>query len=95
MFNASGSGAMKTKPTSTKKHMKFYHKNIERTNQLEKAVSEERTFSDWLRSEEGIENLKLFVLGNTILVFIALSWPHIKETMDAAYFLYLDYTKHN
>lgn len=54
---------------------------------------EEQGFSKWLRSEEGIENLKLFVLGNTIIVFLVLSWPQITETLDAAYYLYLEYSQ--
>ncbi|CAH2013413.1 unnamed protein product [Acanthoscelides obtectus] len=52
-----------------------------------------RGFGGWLRSEEGIENLKLFVLGNTIFAFFAISWPQIKEALDAAYYLYIEYTE--
>lgn len=54
---------------------------------------DEQGFSKWLRSEEGVENLKLFVLGNSIIVFLALSWPQIKEVLDAVYYLYLEYTQ--
>lgn len=52
---------------------------------------EEEGFSKWLRSKEGIENLKLFVLGNSILVFLLISWPEVKETLEAAYYMYIQY----
>lgn len=54
---------------------------------------EEEGFSKWIRSEEGLETLKLFVLGNSLIVFIAISWPQIKETLDAVYYMYLDYSQ--
>lgn len=86
---------MKPKTRENKKTASVQKKTQDRNDnsQKQKKDQEERTFSDWLRSDEGIENLKLFVLGNSILVFIAISWPHIKESLDAAYYLYLDYTK--
>lgn len=52
---------------------------------------EEESFSNWIRSEEGIENLKLFVLGNSLIVLIVISWPQIKEALDAAYYMYVEY----
>lgn len=56
---------------------------------------DEDGFSKWIRSEDGLETLKLFVLGNSLIVFIAISWPQIKETLDAVYYMYLDYSQNN
>lgn len=86
---------MKAKPKESRKPSGIPKKIQEKPDNSEKGKEdiEERTFSDWLRSDDGIENIKLFVFGNTILVFIALSWPHIKETLDSAYYLYLEYTQ--
>ncbi|KAH1029300.1 hypothetical protein HUJ05_002559 [Dendroctonus ponderosae] len=39
-------------------------------NQTEQEVVERGTFSRWLSSEEGLENLKLFVFMNTLLCFV-------------------------
>lgn len=55
---------------------------------------EEQGFSQWIRSEEGLENLKLFVLGNTLIVFLTIFWPHIKEMLDTGYYMYIEYTQH-
>ncbi|CAH1373292.1 hypothetical protein MTP99_014709 [Tenebrio molitor] len=52
---------------------------------------EEEGFSKWLRSNEGIENLKLFVLANSILIFLLISWPQVKESLETAYYMYREY----
>ncbi|KAJ3665051.1 hypothetical protein Zmor_000566 [Zophobas morio] len=52
---------------------------------------EEESFSKWLRSSEGLENLKLFVIGNSVLIFLLVSWPQIKETLETAYYMYIEY----
>lgn len=80
---------MKNKAKGNKKRSTSQKKSQEKSEE-EKQV-EERTFSDWLCSEEGIETVKLFVFGNTILIFLVVSWPYIKETLDSVYYLYLDY----
>ncbi|XP_060525696.1 uncharacterized protein LOC132701620 [Cylas formicarius] len=49
---------------------------------------QEEGFSKWLKSEEGVENLKLFVIGNSLIVFLLMSWPQIKQGLDAAYYLW-------
>lgn len=52
---------------------------------------QERTFSEWLSSDEGIENLKLFVIGNTLVCLMLVVWPQVKEALDAVYYMYMDY----
>lgn len=36
-------------------------------------------FSDWLSSSNGIEMMKLFVIANSILVFVTVGWPNIQN----------------
>ncbi|KAF7282038.1 hypothetical protein GWI33_003466 [Rhynchophorus ferrugineus] len=55
--------------------------------------NEEQGFTKWLRSEDGWETLKLFVFGNTLVCFLLISWPEMKQTMDAFYYSYMDYNK--
>lgn len=47
-----------------------------------------QTFSEWLRSSEGLGYMKLFIFGNTIIVFLAISWPLIAEALDQLYYSY-------
>ncbi|KAL3277644.1 hypothetical protein HHI36_012984 [Cryptolaemus montrouzieri] len=51
----------------------------------------EQTFSNWLSSSQGTENLKLFVLGNSLLLFLAITWPKIAQATNAIYELYKEY----
>lgn len=37
-------------------------------------------FSDWLRSVDGIEMMRLFVIANSLLVFITIAWPNMQQT---------------
>ncbi|RZC35704.1 hypothetical protein BDFB_000577 [Asbolus verrucosus] len=56
---------------------------------------EEEGFSKWLRSNEGVENLKLFVIGNSALIFLLVSWPQVKEALETAYYMYIKYRNSN
>lgn len=80
--------------------MKTKHKVIPQQKKPNKSDSEAKEtidseeeigFSKWLHSTEGIENLKLFVLGNSLMIFLLISWPHIKEALDIVYYMYLEY----
>lgn len=37
-------------------------------------------FGNWLRSSTGVEMMRLFVIANTILVFVTMAWPNMKES---------------
>ncbi|XP_035919458.1 uncharacterized protein LOC118517438 isoform X2 [Anopheles stephensi] len=37
-------------------------------------------FGKYLRSEEGIEMMKLFVIANTIVVFVTMAWPQMQQS---------------
>lgn len=48
---------------------------------------DEGGFSKWLRSNEGIELLKFFVLGNSLVVFLMMTWPNMREAFNSAYYI--------
>ncbi|XP_058127117.1 uncharacterized protein LOC131290664 [Anopheles ziemanni] len=37
-------------------------------------------FGKYLRSEEGIEMMKLFVIANTVVVFMTIAWPQMQQS---------------
>lgn len=41
---------------------------------------ENQGFGNWLRSGTGIEMMRLFVIANSILVFVTMAWPNMKES---------------
>lgn len=36
-------------------------------------------FGDWLRSSDGVEMMRLFVIANSLLVFVTIGWPNIQQ----------------
>ncbi|KAL9896062.1 uncharacterized protein LOC119639373 [Glossina fuscipes] len=36
-------------------------------------------FGQYLRSDEGVEMMKLFVFANTVLLIVTQAWPHIQQ----------------
>ncbi|KAK4881261.1 hypothetical protein RN001_004580 [Aquatica leii] len=48
---------------------------------------DERSFSNWFRTADGIEFLKLFVILNSIVVFTTLAWPNVKESLNELYYI--------
>ncbi|CAH1104690.1 unnamed protein product [Psylliodes chrysocephalus] len=83
-------GKHNKKPTSK---LSKSNKTEEESKPIAQDSEDEQSFSNWLRSDEGVENLKLFIVGNSIIVFLVLSWPNIKETLDAMYYSYIEYTE--
>lgn len=80
----------KNKPvTKSSLNLKPSTKTIIKSNKPEGL--QERTFSEWLSSDEGIENLKLFVIGNTLVCLLLVVWPQVKEALDAVYYIYMNY----
>ncbi|XP_065354804.1 uncharacterized protein Xport-A [Calliphora vicina] len=35
-------------------------------------------FGDYLRSNEGVEMMKIFIFANTVMVIVTMAWPHVK-----------------
>lgn len=70
-------------------------KEEEKSKNIQKATENdsdtEESFSQWLKSNDGIDCMKLFVIGNSVLILFVLSWTHIQEFFDNAYYLYKDF----
>ncbi|CAH0714597.1 unnamed protein product, partial [Brenthis ino] len=45
---------------------------------LESIDEDDQGFGGWLRSEEGMENMKLFVIANTIVLLTTMTYSHIQ-----------------
>ncbi|XP_045768342.1 uncharacterized protein LOC123869462 [Maniola jurtina] len=45
---------------------------------LDSVEEDDQGFGGWLRSEEGVENMKLFVIANTIVLLTTLAYPHMQ-----------------
>lgn len=50
-------------------------------NEVEKDV-DNQGFSEWLRSNSGLEMMRLFVIANSILVFFTMGFPKMQEAMS-------------
>lgn len=67
-------------PNSTKPDQKSAKNSVD--------PDDERTFSNWLKSEQGTENLKLFVLGNALVLLFTVSFPKLCDALDIIYKLF-------
>lgn len=53
------------------------------TTQIEDPSDDENQgFGNWLRSTEGLEYMRLFVIANTIIVFLTIAWPQMQQAME-------------
>ena len=43
--------------------------------------SENQGFGTWLRSTDGVEMMRLFVIANSLLVFVTMAWPNMQEAL--------------
>ncbi|XP_076628761.1 exit protein of rhodopsin and TRP A [Colletes latitarsis] len=68
-----------TKPTEDKKNGKKEDKEETVLND----DTHNQGFSEWLRSSDGIEMMRLFVIANSILVFVTMGWPKMQEVISA------------
>lgn len=39
-------------------------------------------FGTWIRSDDGVEMMKLFVIANSILFIVTMAWPSLHETYN-------------
>lgn len=51
----------------------------ERSDPGDPSDDENQGFGTWLRSSTGVEMMRLFVIANSMLVFVTMAWPNIKE----------------
>ncbi|XP_011499994.1 PREDICTED: uncharacterized protein LOC105363888 [Ceratosolen solmsi marchali] len=47
--------------------------------------AENQGFSEWLHSGHGIDTMRLFVIANSLLVFVTVAWPHMQKTYAILY----------
>lgn len=47
--------------------------------------AENQGFSFWLRSNEGFEMMRLFVIANSLVVFVTIGWPSMREALNVIY----------
>ncbi|RVE40591.1 hypothetical protein evm_014759 [Chilo suppressalis] len=89
-----GSGAiMKKKHNSghtKRKSTKLSENNeSEKQDKVEAKVDtlddEEQGFGGWLKSTDGIETMKLFVIANTIVMLTTIVYPHIQTAYQIIY----------
>lgn len=36
-------------------------------------------FGEWLRSTDGVEMMRLFVIANSLLMIVTMAWPNMRE----------------
>jgi hypothetical protein len=51
---------------------------------------ENQGFGKWLLSSEGVACMTLFVITNTIVMFMTMSWPHFAEVMDFIHYHFIE-----
>lgn len=76
------------KPTNSKannNHSKGPFKEIAKEPKVKTIIEDDEDmnsgFSNYLRSGDGMEMMKLFIIGNTMIVLVTFAWPHIQETV--------------
>nr|KAF7420488.1 hypothetical protein H0235_010785 [Vespula pensylvanica] len=47
---------------------------------IEDEESTNQGFGEWLRSNDGVEMMRLFVIANSLLLFVTMAWPNMKES---------------
>jgi len=45
---------------------------------------ENQGFSGWLRTGDGVEYMKVFVMCNTLMVVLTMAWPQLKTAVTIA-----------
>ncbi|CAH2108539.1 unnamed protein product [Euphydryas editha] len=51
-------------------------------SKLDSTDEDEQGFGGWLRSADGLENMKLFVIANSIVLLTTITYPHIKYMIE-------------
>jgi hypothetical protein len=54
-------------------------KSVQELTPLDDDV-ENQGFNEWLHSGDGVDTMRLFVIANSLLVFITMAWPHMQKT---------------
>ncbi|XP_037807366.1 uncharacterized protein LOC119600859 isoform X2 [Lucilia sericata] len=62
----------------SKKNKKLVDKETDKPPVEEQDNDLNSGFGNYLRSNEGVEMMKIFVFANTIMVIVTMAWPHFK-----------------
>ncbi|XP_013177554.1 PREDICTED: uncharacterized protein LOC106125009 [Papilio xuthus] len=54
-------------------------------SRLDSLDEEDQGFGGWLRSADGQENMKLFVIANSIVLLMTLMYPQVQLIVDFIY----------
>ncbi|KDR18575.1 hypothetical protein L798_06555 [Zootermopsis nevadensis] len=46
------------------------------------SYDENQGFGNWLWSSEGVTCMRLFVITNSIVMFMTMTWPHVTDVME-------------
>ncbi|XP_044741299.1 uncharacterized protein LOC123302457 [Chrysoperla carnea] len=44
--------------------------------------SDDEGFGGWLRSSQGHALLRLFIIGNSIVIFLSVAWPQMQQAFE-------------
>ncbi|XP_049868187.1 uncharacterized protein LOC126368321 [Pectinophora gossypiella] len=77
--NKSNNNSVK-KNTSKTVNVKASEKNKE--VKIESLDEDNQGFGGWLRSDDGLENMKLFVIANSIVLLTTLVYPHLRTAIE-------------
>lgn len=79
--NKSGKGRQNETKDSEKKNndKKNDKKNDNKNDSLDEY---NEGFSEWLRSSDGFETMRLFVIANSIMIFVTMGIPKIQEIIS-------------
>ncbi|XP_060803607.1 uncharacterized protein LOC132902477 [Amyelois transitella] len=64
-------------------------KNVAKVDSLD---DEDQGFGGWLRSADGMETMKLFVIANSIVMVTTLAYPQIQTIFEILYEMLYDIT---
>lgn len=53
---------------------------IDKTDSGSLSDDENQGFGNWLRSSTGVEMMWLFVIANSMLIFVTMAWPNMRES---------------
>ncbi|XP_011351501.1 uncharacterized protein LOC105287578 isoform X1 [Ooceraea biroi] len=71
---------MKKRGGSENKGGKSRQNETEKLDSGDMSDDENQDFGNWLRSSTGVEMMRLFVIANSILVFVTMAWPNMRES---------------
>ena len=75
------------KEDRSKNNRKLQKSNVSKSTEdkeeekhFEDDEAQNQGFGNWLRSEDGVEMMRLFVIANSLLVIVTMAWPSMQET---------------